>query len=188
VYDSVGNRIQVAGSWARTLLPQSVSSTIYDGANRLLQWNERSLVYDANGNLRSDGLTSYDWNARNQLTAIAGSSGTSSFAYDAMSRRVSKTTNGQALTSLYDGVNPVHELASGTPVFNLLTGLSAGERFLISQASLTQAILTDALGSVIALIDDESGQIGSQYTYEAYGRSAFRWPDTKSLPLYRPSR
>jgi hypothetical protein len=37
-YDVVGNRTQVGGTWARTALPQAVSSATYNAANRLTNW------------------------------------------------------------------------------------------------------------------------------------------------------
>jgi YD repeat-containing protein len=54
-YDLAGLRIEVGGTWARTGLPQAVTSTSYDAANRLLQWSNQILSYDVNGNLASDG-------------------------------------------------------------------------------------------------------------------------------------
>lgn len=71
-YDLAGRRTEVDGTWARTGLPPSLSSAIYDAVNRLIQWDGISLSYDAEGNLGSDGLTSYAWNARNQLVGRAG--------------------------------------------------------------------------------------------------------------------
>src|SRR5207245_1444397 len=65
-YDAVGNRTSVGGTWARTGLPQALASATYDAANRLMTWAGQNFSYDANGNLASDGLTSYAWNARNQ--------------------------------------------------------------------------------------------------------------------------
>jgi len=43
-----------------------------------------TLTYDANGNLLSDGINAYAWNARNQLAAA----GTTRFLTDAFGRRV----------------------------------------------------------------------------------------------------
>jgi hypothetical protein len=65
----------------RTGLPQPLFSASYDAANRIATWAGRSFGYDPNGNLASDGLTSYTWNARNQLTGLSGGA-SASFAYD----------------------------------------------------------------------------------------------------------
>ncbi|MBI3787630.1 MAG: hypothetical protein HY276_05160, partial [Ignavibacteriales bacterium] len=75
-------------------LPQALQAA-YDAANEQIQVNSVSpnLIYDSNGNLTSDGINTYTWNARNQLIAISGNV-TASFSYDALGRRVSKTING----------------------------------------------------------------------------------------------
>ena len=81
----------------------------------------RSFSYDDNGNLTSDGVRTYTWNARNQLASLTGPVN-GSFAYDGFGRRRSKTIGGTTTQFLYDGFNPVQELSSGTPTANLLTG------------------------------------------------------------------
>ena len=73
-YDQAGNRTRIGGSFARTLLPDPVPSATYDPANRQLTFGDKSFTYDANGNLTSitdaTGVTTFTWNARNQLTGI----------------------------------------------------------------------------------------------------------------------
>jgi YD repeat-containing protein len=92
-YDANGNVQQVSGSFARTGLPQSVSVATYDNANRLTQWAGQTLVYDIAGNVVSDGLSSFAWNARNQLASVAGAQA-ATFQYDGSGRRASKTQAG----------------------------------------------------------------------------------------------
>ena len=72
MYDDVGNRTSTGGSWSRTTLPLPLSSASYDAANRLQTWAGQAYAYDANGNLQNDGLTTYAWNARDQLSGLAG--------------------------------------------------------------------------------------------------------------------
>src|SRR5262249_46819746 len=127
-YDAAGRRTSVGGSWARTGLPPAMASASYDAANRITAWGGTSFSYDANGNLTSDGVISYGWNARNQLIGLTG--GTSAtFAYDGFGRRESKTVSGTSTEFLYDGINVVQELATTTPMANLLTGLNLDEVF-----------------------------------------------------------
>jgi len=132
--------------------------------------NTRLLVgapIDPNGNLASDGLTSYTWNARDQLTGLSG--GTSArFAYDGTGRRRGKTISGTTTNFFYDGLNLVQELTSGgTPTANLLTGLGIDETFTRADAGGTSTLLGDALGSTIELASG-SGSLQTHYTYEAF--------------------
>src|SRR5205823_2374093 len=71
-YDLTDSVYQVGGSFARTQLPNPVSSTSYNSRNQLTQWGTSTLLYDANGNLASDGSSTYTWNARDQLVSVTG--------------------------------------------------------------------------------------------------------------------
>lgn len=112
----------MGGTFARTLLPQPLSSSTHDDANRLNQRGAATLAYDAEGNLTSDGSNTYAWDARGQLTSISGSV-TASFQYDAFGRRTSRTINGQTTSYLYDGANVVQEQSGGAVTANLPSDL-----------------------------------------------------------------
>ncbi|MGF6724129.1 hypothetical protein P3T43_003496 [Paraburkholderia sp. GAS41] len=51
-------------------LPQAVSDAQYNGANQLTRWAGKTLGYDLNGNLASDGANEYRWNAQNLLAQM----------------------------------------------------------------------------------------------------------------------
>ncbi len=144
---------------------------MYDAANRLTQWGAITLTYDDNGNLTSDGLNSYTWNARNQLASMTGAN----FQYDAFGRRKSKTVGGATTQFLYDGVNPAQEI--GGAAANLLTGLGIDEVFTRTDSSGTRHFLTDALGSTLALADG-AGAVQTQYTYEPFGQVTVNGPSS----------
>lgn len=166
-YNEVGQRAAMGGSFARTDLPAAVASATYNIANQLTQWGGASLTYDGNGNLIQDGGKIYTWNARDQLVALNGGV-SASFGYDAFRRRSTKTINGTTTGFLYDGLNPVQELAGGAPTANLLTGLGIDEFYTRTDAAGRHTLLTDALGSTIALADDAS-LLATQYTYQPFG-------------------
>src|SRR5205823_3115071 len=116
------------------------------------------------------GTTTYTWDARDQLASLTGPGLSASFQYDAVGRRSSKTVNGTTTALLYDGVNPVQELTNGVPSANLLTGLGIDEVFSRAEAAGTRSLLTDALGSVLALTDG-AGAVQTAYTYEPFGQT-----------------
>ena len=176
-YDAAGNRIQIGSDWARTGLPAAMSSAAYDPADELQTWNGAALpsgAFDANGNLQSDGTKSYSWNKRNQLTGITGGI-TASFTYDAFGRRTGNTIGGVTTNFVYDGLNPVQELVGGTVTANLLTGLGIDEVFRRSTISggttTNRSFFPDALGSTIALTDDDTN-LQTQYRYEPFGQES----------------
>ncbi len=166
-YDLAGRRTSMGGSYAAANLPQPVSLTAYDAANELTEWGAATPVYDANGNTLSDGTNSYAWNGRNQLASM--NMGAASFQYDPFGRRVAKTAVFTTTNYLYDGANPVQELAGTTPTANLLTG-GVDEYFQRTDSSGTANFLTDALGSTLALTGP-SGNTLASYTYEPFGNT-----------------
>ncbi|MGB2715989.1 MAG: RHS repeat-associated core domain-containing protein [Vicinamibacterales bacterium] len=165
-YDANGQRASVGGTWARTSLPSALTSATYDDANQIATWAGTSFTYDNNGNLTSDGTRPYTWNARNELTGIGGGA-SATFAYDGFGRRRARTVSGTT-QFLYDVVNPVQELSSGSPIANVLSGLAVDEYFRRIDASTTRYYLADALGSTTALADN-SGAVQTSYTFEPFG-------------------
>jgi RHS repeat-associated protein len=168
-YDKGGRRTKMGGSVARTLLPQALSTTSYNAANRVTQSGAATLTYDANGNLTNDGTNTYTWNARNQLTGISGSV-SASFQYDAFGRRVRTTINGNTADYLYDGMNVVQEQVGGTPRANMLTG-GVDEVYSRAESAGTQSVLADGSGSTIALLDSAKGA-QTDYIYEPFGNTS----------------
>jgi RHS repeat-associated protein len=165
-YDALGQRISVSGSLATTGFPSAVSSANYDAANELTNWNGMAITYDADGNVLSDSVHGYTWDARNHLSMI-DAGGTASLVYDPFDRRVNKTILGTTTGFLFDGVNPVQELSSGTPSANLIAWRT-DEYFQRTDSIGSRAFLTDALGSTLALTDS-TGTVQTQYGYDPFG-------------------
>ena len=167
-YDTAGRRSSIGGSFARTGVPQAVSSAAYNANNQLTQWGGSAIGYDANGNMTSDSTKTYSWDARNHLALIGGGA-TASLQYDPFGRRVSKSVGGSATSYLYDGANAVQELSGSAPTANLLNA-ALDEVLTRSTATGTSSYLADALGSTVALADN-AGVIQSQYNYEPFGQT-----------------
>ena len=171
-YDAAGNRIKTGGIFARSNLPPALTTTNYNANNQQLTFGTSTETYDLNGNLAtttdSGVTTTYTWNARNQLTDISKTGFTASFTYDSFGRRTGKTINGTTTNFVYDGLNPVQETNGSTVTANLLTGLGIDEFFTRTDGVGVRAVLSDALGSTVAL-GDGTGTIQTQYTYEPFG-------------------
>jgi YD repeat-containing protein len=73
-YDLAGRVVARGGTLFQSVLPAAVTSASYDLANRLTARTAAGVTttptWDANGNLTSDGVRSYTWDARNRMTAI----------------------------------------------------------------------------------------------------------------------
>jgi RHS repeat-associated protein len=159
-YDQAGNRTQLDGSFSRVDLPQPVTLAGYDAANELVNWNGVPASYDSNGNLLSDGVNNFVWDARNQLGSVNGNS----LQYDAFGRRI---RNSQGTSFFYDGDKAVQEISGGLVSANLLSG-GVDEVLGRSETSGSFTPLVDALGSTLGLLDS-TGNIQTSYSYDPFG-------------------
>src|SRR5205085_5187912 len=74
-FDANGNRT------AEQLADRTVQS-IYNNLNQLVGYGDTLLTYDASGNLLSDGTRTFEWDAQNQLVAVATGTHRSEFSYN----------------------------------------------------------------------------------------------------------
>ena len=166
-YDAASRVSARSGSLFASALPNAVTSSAYDSANRLTSRVASGVtqqpVWDANGSLASDGVDVFGWDARNRLTSIGPSGALGAFVYDGLGRRQSATLNGKTTSYLYAGDDVVQELQGGAVSASELDGLSTDERF--SRAGETY--LTDLLGSTVALASGAT--IQTHYGYDPYG-------------------
>ncbi len=171
-YDPASNRTVMGGSWARTILPDTISGASYDAANRQLTLGTKTMTYDFNGNLETladGGTTTYTWDARNRLAGISGPGLTASFAYDARGRRSQKTIDAFLTTFQYDGMDIVRAVEGGSTV-NYLRGLEIDEHLARIEDSGTTCYVPDALSSIVALTNSAGG-VSTEYSYEPFGRT-----------------
>ncbi|MGI5372628.1 RHS repeat-associated core domain-containing protein [Streptomyces iakyrus] len=166
--DVRGLQAGLTGSLTKVALPAAESGTQFGKDNRINTYNGRTFTYDDVGQLKSDGLRTYTWNARGQLTGLAKAGTASSFGYDPLGGRISKTTGNATSKYLTDGTNPlVEQNASGTTTASVAT--SGLDEFLTrTEGGKTQVYLTDALGTVVGLANTD-GTIATTYAYDPNG-------------------
>ncbi|MFM8618031.1 MAG: RHS repeat-associated core domain-containing protein, partial [Opitutaceae bacterium] len=158
----------------------------------------QSFTYDEDGNLTSDGVWDYAWDAENRLvrmsaTAITVAAGrpalTLTFQYDHLGRRVRKEVrSGTSLTLvserryLYDGWNIIAELDGAAAIrrtfswgldLNGGSGTAGGVGGLLqihdADAGKTFLPAFDGNGNVTALLNADTGAIEASYEYSPFG-------------------
>jgi RHS repeat-associated protein len=181
LHDPNGRVAGLSGSLAHVTIPATGPPATYDAADRLTALGSRTFSYDDDGNLTADGIRSYAWNSRGQLAGVTGAGLDASFRYDAAGRRTGTTVNGTATDFVYDGTSLLQERTAGATVNRLAAGPDL--TLLRSDATGTTAPVTDALGSVIGLVDG-TGSLATQYTYDPYGRVTQRGAPSGNTQQY----
>jgi RHS repeat-associated protein len=164
-FDDVGNR---------TASHQGSSYT-YQAFNRLVAANGASFGYDTNGNLTSktdaSGSWTYTWDYENRLKQASKSGGVMvTYAYDALGRRIQRTSSAGATTKfVYDGADVIRDLdASGGMVADYLNGPDIDNKLRQTASGAASYFATDHLGSTRALTD-ASGNLTSTLNYDSFG-------------------
>ena len=164
-YDDVGNRTA----------SQQGSSYTYQPFNRLVTANGATLGYDTNGNeiSKTDGSGSwtYSWDFENRLRQASLSGGVVvNFTYDALGRRVQRTSSTSGTTKfIYDGPNVIRDLdANGNTTADYLNAPGMDNKLRQTASGVASYFLADHLGTTRALTD-ATGSISASLAYDSFG-------------------
>jgi RHS repeat-associated protein len=166
-YDALGNRISenINGTLTNyTVNAQNEYTAITGGLAFTPQ-------YDANGNLKNDKQHAYQYDYNNQLVKVDDN--TATYQYDALGRRISKTTVEGTLNFYYDGDHIIEERnASDVVVATYIFGNTIDDILKMNRNNTGYYYHKDQLGSVIALTGTD-GQVVERYQYDPFGAVTF---------------
>ncbi len=181
-YAPIGNRIYTIENGVRTDYTASILNQ-YSSITSPLSPVPSCLSYDSDGNLLTNGVFSFAWDAGNRMVAAYSNDVCIvSNVYDALSRRIRKITPTATHTFLYDGWNPVQEtvaLASGAVTTNnyfwgrdlsgTLQGAGGiGGLLVYANGSGLRAPLYDGHGNVVSILNEE-GYVVAGFEYDVFG-------------------
>jgi RHS repeat-associated protein len=180
-YDQVGNRTSHGTTLGQSLITPAVPSALYNSGNEEVQFGPTANTFDANGNLVSaagaSGTTTYSWDGRNRLKAIAAPNGqTTGFAYDFAGNLIRQADSGTSLNLTKSFVldsltNVAYEAASDGTSYSVLSGQSIDSHLAIAQSTgQVQYGLADAINSTVAATD-QTGAIKGQFLYDPFGQT-----------------
>jgi RHS repeat-associated protein len=171
-YDAAGNR-------TREQINAAVNQAAFNNTNQLVMLQQgaraRQLTYDANGNLTSDGLRRFDWDALDRLTAVVTGNHRSEFSYDGLDRRtrIVEKENGAIVSDkrlVWCGSAMCEErtiVGNATAVMKRF--FAEGETAVTGGVEMPYFYTRDHLGSVREMTD-RSGNVVASYEYDPWGR------------------
>jgi RHS repeat-associated protein len=167
-YDKNGNRLKmINGSGTITYA--------YDEENRLLSDSTgATYTHDKNGNLigktDKNGTTSYFYDHENRLTKAVLPNGTDvEYKYFPTGYRMSKTVGTNTTYYFYDKGQVLMELDDdGLPIARYTHGSWVDEPLIISKGGILGYYLSDALGSIRAIVDADGNSL-AEYEYDVFG-------------------
>ena len=138
-----------------------------------------AFAYDGDGNLVTDGFTSYEWDAESRLVGVTNSAiGRVEFFYDAFSRRVRIIEKAPATLAVeadkklvWDGMTIVQQFDSiGNSLRKYYGHGETRQPVGISPIVVMEYLYTkDHLGSIRQLLEKTSGSQGALLDYSPYG-------------------
>jgi RHS repeat-associated protein/CSLREA domain-containing protein len=175
-YDGAGNLLSFS-RWLGTAV--ETVNFVYNSANQIicLDANANSgcgdagdvpYSYDAYGNLTSDGMKTYAYDAENHLVSVTEGASTTTYAYNGDGDRVSQTVDGVTTTYVNDIATPLTMLlaeTTGTDTIYYLHGLD-----LVAQNDgvSSEYFAYDGLGSVRQMLDG-AGNVLLAQAFDPYG-------------------
>jgi RHS repeat-associated protein len=175
---------ETASNAAWQFVPAAFQTTNYAPANNLNQYVNvtvganptQTLGYDANGNLTSDGVWTFAYDAQNMLRSSVSAGSTSTYQYDPLGRRQMLTEGGTTTTFLHDGDEEIADYDAATVLRRYVPG--PGTDMPIAMVTPSggsngrKYFHTNRQGSTIAMSADDGTMAEGPYTYDAYGNGA----------------
>ncbi|KQU79355.1 hypothetical protein ASD00_36535 [Ensifer sp. Root31] len=128
----------------------------------------RSIGYDANGNMLSDGVRALTWDGANRLSTVSQNNTTVTLAYGPSGSRVKKTY--AFGTTLYPDANV--EIDRSTPGVDIYTRYPHPDLKIVANAqtgAISKIFLHRDHLSSVRLVTDANGNLVEQTGYAAYG-------------------
>ncbi len=172
--DKVDNILKIVKTQGQDV--SEITTTMEDNQAKLSQYTTFdgwALSYDLNGNTTQKGGQSFYYDYRNQLVRAVDNGVSTEFTYDALGRRIEKSTGSETVKYFYDGKQVIEERDGSNAVLKqYVYGSGIDEILRMDQYTGATATPyyyhTNAIGSVTA-VTDGSGTLVERVTYDIYG-------------------
>ncbi|HKU17422.1 MAG TPA: RHS repeat-associated core domain-containing protein, partial [Steroidobacteraceae bacterium] len=167
----ITSRIESNDAYASTTPDGVTRGYNVNGLNQYTSVGGAAHAYDLNGNLTSDGATSFVYDTENRLVSASGAK-SATLTYDPMGRLFQVSAASGTTQFLYDGDKLVAEYnASGTVLRRYVHGPGADEPLLWYEGAALgtrRGLFANHQGSIVAVADANGSSLGIN-AYDAYG-------------------
>ena len=178
-YDKVDNILNIVkgetGQPDETIQPAMDKDT--SKLNQYSEFDGWGLDYDGKGNLWRKGGQTFYYDYRNRLTSALEGGVTTRFTYDALGRRIEKTTGPDTIKYYYDGNNVIEERDGSDQIRKQFVygNLIDEPLIIVNFDGGTQTdyyVHTNGIGSVTA-ITNQNGDLFERVSYDTFGMPTF---------------
>jgi len=154
--------------------PTGTTDFIVNSLNQVTDANGIAYGYDANGNLKDDGIRTYQWDADNRLLQIgykAQPTRSTQFRYDGLGRRVAIISKNGAITTEYRYLWCGASLCQSRTATDVVARRYYAEGELRPQGNTLLYYSRDHLGSVRDVLNVPNGGRIASFDYDADGKA-----------------
>ena|GEM_PF-1074743 len=169
--DSIGN-------WAGFTDNGTNSTNTFSNTHEMTQFKGVTQIFDNNGNLISDGVRNFKYDAFNRIIEVKiGTVILAEYQYDAFNRRVMKKVDADLNSSfettikfLYDGFRCIEELnASDALIKEYVYGSLYIDEVILQRTGSTDYYFTHDYRYSVTSLTNSAGSIVESYDYKVYG-------------------
>jgi len=169
--------LSLVGDWQSTTRDGTTETRTHSAVHEITSLTKTgtptvALIHDAKGNLATTSASqTLTWDFENRLTSAGTASGLAAgtYKYDALGRRVSKTTSGTTTRFIHDGDQVIAEYESGALQRRYVYGTYIDEPLAQLASTGTLYYHQNRLYSVMAMTN-QAGQMAERYGYTPYGK------------------
>jgi RHS repeat-associated protein len=162
--------LSAVGDWNTTTRSGTTETRVHSTAHAVTSVGTETLSYDKRGSLVARAGTSLSWDFENRLMSYTANGTTTSYLYDVLGRKVSRTVGTTTTTFTYAGDQVIEEFQVGFFLkYYLGETIDRPVAFEVGAPSSTIFYYSaNGLGS-IAAVTSGSGTVLERYRYNAYG-------------------
>jgi len=145
--------------------------------NQYTTFDQWGLDYDLNGNMSQKGVQRFYYDYRNQLVRVVEGTTNTHLKYDALGRRIEKSTGSNTVKYYYDGNQVIEERDGSDEVKRqFIYGNGIDELLIIfnydGATAIPYYVHTNDIGSTTA-ITNQDGNIVERVSYDTFGMPTF---------------